>query len=95
MSKAQKLVTWALKILQRRSSPESLNDQKTLAELHTLFEKSEPDHGQGTASTRVQQTRGILQQHRDFILNDAQAVAKISQILEPSEAPALPGKRKS
>lgn len=81
MSRAQKLVNRALAILQRQSPPDSLNDQKALAELKSLFDGSEPDDGVGTASDMVRRTKETLKKHSAISLNDRQAVKEISGIL--------------
>ena len=82
MSRAQKLVNKALAILQRHTPPNGLNDQKTLAELRSLFDGSEPDDGRGTASERVKQAKGVLQRHKEDALNDHQAMSEMHSILE-------------
>jgi hypothetical protein len=86
MSRAQKLVNWAREILQRHSSPNGLNDQKALAELRKLFDASEPDDGRGTASDQVKLAKETLQRHKDYALNDRQAMADMHSILDGPKA---------
>ncbi len=85
MSRAQKLVNWALAILARRLPPEGLNDQKVLAELRALFKDAE-DHGVGTASDMVKQTKSTLASHLAGELRDHEAMAKILGILDRPKA---------
>jgi len=75
------LVNKALAILRRHSPSDGLNDQKTLAELTSLFDGSEPDDGHGTASERVKLAKATLQRHKDNALNDHQAMNEIYRIL--------------
>ena len=75
MSKAQKLVNRALEVLLRRKQ-NHLNDQKALAEIRALIDRTEDD-GEGSASEKVKLARKTMQQHHDFVLNDPQAVAEL------------------
>lgn len=78
MSKAQKLVNRAMAILQRRQQ-NHLNDQKALAEIGSLLDRTE-DHGSGTASEQVKRARKTLQQHKENALENHQAIAELSRI---------------
>ncbi len=83
MSKAQKLVNRAIAVLQRRQQPEGLNDQKALAEIRALIDRTE-DEGAGTASEQVKLARKTIQQHEENALNDQQAVNELSRIFNGS-----------
>ncbi len=80
MSRAQKLVNRAIAILQRQSPPDSLNDQKALAELRSLFDGTDDD-GHGTASEKVNQAIKTLAKHTAAALNDRQAISEMHAIL--------------
>ena len=79
MSKAQKLVNRAMAVLQRRQQPGGLNDQKALAEIRTLLDRTE-DNGTGTASEQVKLAKQTMQQHKENALNDHQAISELSRI---------------
>jgi hypothetical protein len=79
MSRAQKLVNRAIEILQRRLQPEGLNDQKALAEIRGLLDRTEDD-GVGTASERVRLARRTMQQHQENALTNEQAIRELSRI---------------
>ncbi len=78
MSKAQKLVNSAKAVLQRLQSGD-LNDQKGLAEIHALIDRTEDD-GYGTASEQVKLAKKTMQQHKDNALDNHQAVTELSRI---------------
>jgi len=78
MSKAQKLVNRAIEILQRRQH-NHLNDQKALAEICNLIDRTEDD-GSGTASEQVKLAKRTIQQHKENALDDQQAVRELSHI---------------
>ena len=80
MSRAQKLVNRASAILQRQAPPDSLNDQRALAELRNLFERTDDD-GHGTASEKVKQAIKTLARHTAAALNDRQAITELHAIL--------------
>ncbi len=86
MSKAQKLVNRALAILERQAQPEGLNDQKTLAEIRSLMDRTEDD-GIGTASEQVRLARKTLQHHQENALDDQQAVSELSRIFQRIKTP--------
>jgi hypothetical protein len=75
MSRAQKLLNRAIEVLTRRSNNE-LNDQKALAEIRGLVERTDDD-GVGTASEKLKLVRRALQAHHNFVLNDSQAMAEL------------------
>ncbi len=79
MSKAQKLVNRAIAILQRRQQPNGLNDQKALAEIRNLIDRTEDD-GLGTASEQVKLAKRTIEQHKGNALNDHEAVKELSRI---------------
>jgi hypothetical protein len=79
MSRAQKLVNRAIEILQRRLQPEGLNDQKALAEIRGLLDRTEDD-GVGTASERVRLARRTIQQHQENALTNEQAIKELTRI---------------
>jgi hypothetical protein len=78
MSKAQKLVNSAKAVLQRWHSG-SLNEQKALAEISALVDRTDDD-GIGTASDRVKLAKKTLQQHQANTLDDHQAVTELDRI---------------
>jgi hypothetical protein len=78
MSKAQKVVNRALEILLRRHQ-NHLNDQKALAEIHSLLERTE-DSGIGTASNQVKLARAAMQRHQASVLNNSQAMEELRRI---------------
>jgi hypothetical protein len=78
MSKAQKLVNRAMAVLLRRQQ-NHLNDQKALAEIRDLLERTE-DSGTGTASDQVKLARKTVQQHRENALNNQQAMNELYRI---------------
>ncbi len=78
MSKAQKLVNSAKAILQRLQSGD-LNDQKALAEICLLIDRTEDD-GVGTASEQVKLAKKTMQQHKESALDNHQAVTELSRI---------------
>jgi hypothetical protein len=79
MSKAQKLVNRVRAVLGRRLPPESLNDQKALAEIRALLDRTE-DQGVGTASEQLKLARKTMQQHQENALNNRQAITELSRI---------------
>jgi hypothetical protein len=81
MSKAQKLVNRAIAILQRRLQPDGLNDQKALAEIRALLNRTEDD-GTGKASEQVQRAKRVMQQHGENSLSDHQAMNEMHSIFE-------------
>jgi len=78
MSKAQKLVNSAKAVLQRRQQ-NHLNDQKALAEIRNLIDRTE-DGGSGTASEQVKLAKKTMQQHKENALDDQQAIRELSRI---------------
>ena len=78
MSKAQKLVNCAKAVLQRLQSG-GINDQKALAEIFALIDRTEDD-GHGTASEQVKLAKIAMQQHRENALDNHQAVTELSRI---------------
>jgi hypothetical protein len=78
MSKAQKLVNRALEILKRRQQ-NHLNDQKALAEIRGLIDRTNDD-GVGTASEQVKLARKTMQQHQENAINDPQAMKDLGLI---------------
>lgn len=78
MSKAQKLVNRAVEILQRRQH-NHLNDQKALAEIRNLIDRTEDD-GSGTASEQVKLAKQTMQQHKENALDNHQVVTELSRI---------------
>ncbi len=78
MSKAQKLVNRALAVLLRRQQ-NHLNDQKALAEISSLLERSE-DRGAGTASEQVRLARQTMRQHAENSLTNQQAMSELRRI---------------
>jgi hypothetical protein len=78
MSKAQKLVNRATAVLLRRQQ-NHLNDQKALAEIHDLLERTE-DGGTGTASEQVKLARKTIQQHKENSLSNQQAISELCRI---------------
>ena len=67
MSKAQKLVNSAKAVLLRRQQ-NHLNDQKALAEIYALIDRTEDD-GSGTASEQVKLAKKTMQQHKENALD--------------------------
>ena len=92
MSKAQKLVNRAIAILQRLQQPEGLNEQKALAEIRSLIDRTEDD-GIGTASEQVKLARKTMQQHQENALNDQQAVSELLRIFNGSDRNATANKK--
>jgi hypothetical protein len=82
MSKAQKLVNKALAVLLRRKQ-NHLNDQKALAEIQDLLDRTE-DSGKGTASEQVKLARKTMQQHKENALNNQQAMIELARIFAPA-----------
>ncbi len=78
MSKAQKLVNRALEVLLRRHQ-NHLNDQKALAEIHALLERTE-DTGSGTASNQVKLAKEMMQKHRLSGLTNPEAMSELRRI---------------
>jgi hypothetical protein len=78
MSKAQKLVNRALHVLLRRHQ-NHLNDQKALAEIHSLLDRTD-DTGAGTASDQVKLAKATMQQHKENALTDPQAMIELRRI---------------
>ena len=78
MSKAQKLVNRALDVLLRRHQ-NHLNDQKALAEIRDLLERTQ-DSGSGTASEQVKLVRKILQRHQENELSNPQAMNELYRL---------------
>ena len=78
MSKAQKLVNRAMAVLLRRQQ-NHLNDQKALAEIRDLLERT-ADSGTGTASDQVKLARKTVRQHEENGLNNQQAVSELYRI---------------
>ena len=62
-----------------RRQQNHLNDQKALAEVSDLLERTE-DSGTGTASDQVKLVRKILQQHRENGLTNQQAMNELYRI---------------
>jgi len=81
MSKAQKLVNRAVAILQRLQPPENLNDQKALAEVRALLDRTRDD-GIGTASEQVKKARKIVQQHLENGITNEQALDELALIFK-------------
>ena len=79
MSKAQKLVNSAKAILHRLQSG-ALNDQKALAEICSLIDRTDDD-GIGTASEQVKLAKKTMQQHKENAFDNHQAVTALSRIL--------------
>jgi len=78
MSKAQKLVNKALDVLLRRHQ-NHLNDQKALAEIRDLLDRTE-DSGTGTASDRVKLARETMREHKLNTLTNEQAMSELRRI---------------
>ncbi len=78
MSKAQKLVNRAMAVLLRRQQ-NHLNDQKALAEIRGLLERTD-DSGAGTASDQVKLVRKILQRHVENGLTNQQAMSELYRL---------------
>ena len=78
MSKAQKLVNSAKAVLQRLQAGD-LNDQKALAEILALIDRT-GDDGHGTASEQVKLAKKTMQQHKENALDNHQAVTELSRI---------------
>ena len=78
MSRAQKLVNRAKAILQQLQS-NGLNEQKALAEISALLDRTEDD-GSGTASEQVKVAKKTMQQHKENALNNHQAISALSRI---------------
>ena len=92
MSKAQKLVNRAIAVLQRHLQPDGLNDQKALAEIRDLIDRTEDD-GTGTASEQVRRARLTMQLHKENALTDHQAMNEIYGIFGGPEGNALAAKK--
>jgi hypothetical protein len=73
MSKAQKLVNKALEVLLRRKQ-NHLNDQKALAEIQGLLDRTD-DAGQGKATEQLKLARKAMQQHKENVLSNQQAMS--------------------
>jgi hypothetical protein len=84
MSKAQKLVNRAKEILLRREQ-NHLNDQKALAEIRNLVERTEDD-GTGRASEQVKMAKIMLQRHADSALTDAGAMDELYGIFDSTDS---------
>jgi len=78
MSKAQKLVNRALEVLLRRHQ-NHLNDQKALAEIGSLLERTE-DSGAGKASDQVKLAKETMQRHKENALTNPQAMIELRRI---------------
>jgi len=78
MSKAQKLVNRAQAVLQRLQSG-GLNDQKALAEIYSLLDRTEDD-GTGTASEQVKRAKKTMQQHKENALDNGEAISELSRV---------------
>ncbi len=86
MSRAQKLVNKVIEILQRRQD-NHLNDQKALAEIRGLVDRTE-DHGIGRASDQVKLIRKTMHQHELSALTNPQAMNELYRMFDmpPREA---------
>ena len=80
MSKAQKLVNSAKAVLQRLQTG-GLNEQKALAEISALIERTH-DEGSGTASDQVKLAKKTMQQHQENAIDNHQAVTELSRIFQ-------------
>jgi hypothetical protein len=78
MSKAQKLVNRAMAVLQRRQQ-NHMNDQKALAEIRSLLDRTE-DNGTGAASEQVKLATKTMQQHKENALDNRQAISELARI---------------
>jgi hypothetical protein len=78
MSKAQKLVNKALAVLLRRKQ-NHLNDQKALAEIQGFLDRTE-DGGVGRATEQVKLARKTMQQHKENVLTNQQAMVELARI---------------
>jgi hypothetical protein len=64
-----------------RRQQNHLNDQKALAEIRDLLERTE-DSGTGTASDLVKLARKILQRHQENGLNNLQAMKELYRLFD-------------
>jgi len=78
MSKAQKLVNRALDVLLRRHQ-NHLNDQKALAEIQSLLERTD-DTGAGTASNQVKLAKAVMQKHKENGLTNPDAMIELRRV---------------
>jgi hypothetical protein len=79
MSRAQKLVNRTMEIVLRRQQ-NHLNDQKALAEIRSLVDRTE-DRGTGRASEQVKLIKKAMLEHEQNALSNQQAMSEISHIL--------------